>query len=344
MIVSSMMSTFYAHYRDKDDLLRAGFEDIRAALAAERDAAEQGAGRKAELLQPMLAVFQHVGAHRHFWESMSRKGGANLVTRILRESVSDLVREHFRSQFPDARKDQPQLDAAIQFVTGACMGLRRLDPPYHWILFGCSKRREFIGANTRRTAFEQRERSTFLPPNLGVPAVRIPGADMRRHAISGGLLRLLRLLLLSCRFALASDANIPHLMQPDHARRIAAGSHVASRSAAGLRSSAAPARPTEPTASTPKVRHPLSKRADTRPRTQAQTRTSTTARRITFIDSVASGSVRWCGPGRSGSAAGGRTAPPRWPGTPRRPRPRRRRSGSWPLAWPAPRSRWRSPR
>jgi AcrR family transcriptional regulator len=116
-------STFYAHYRDKDDLLRAGFEDIRAALAAERDAAEKGVGRKVEFLQPMLVVFQHVGRHRDFWESLSRKGGADLVARILRESVSDLVREHFRSQFPDARGNQTQLEAAIQFVTGACMGL-----------------------------------------------------------------------------------------------------------------------------------------------------------------------------------------------------------------------------
>jgi AcrR family transcriptional regulator len=116
-------STFYAHYRDKDDLLRAGFEDIRTALAAERDAAEKGTGRKVEFLQPMLAVFQHVGRHRHFWESLSRKGGADLVARILRESVSDLVREHFRSQFPNAQRSQTQFEAAIQFVTGACMGL-----------------------------------------------------------------------------------------------------------------------------------------------------------------------------------------------------------------------------
>jgi AcrR family transcriptional regulator len=116
-------STFYAHYRDKDDLLRAGFEDIRAALAAERDAAEKGAGTKVELVQPMLVVFQHVGAHRHFWEPLSRKGGADLVTRILRESISDLVGEHFRSQFPGVEQNQAQLEAAMQFVTGACMGL-----------------------------------------------------------------------------------------------------------------------------------------------------------------------------------------------------------------------------
>jgi len=116
-------STFYAHYQDKDDLLRAGFEDIRAELAAERDAAEKGAGRKVEFLQPMLVVFQHVGRHRDFWEPLSRKGGADLVARILRESVSDLVREHFRSQFPDAQGNQTQLEAAMQFVIGACMGL-----------------------------------------------------------------------------------------------------------------------------------------------------------------------------------------------------------------------------
>jgi AcrR family transcriptional regulator len=116
-------STFYAHYRDKDDLLLSGFEDIRAALAAERDAAEMGVGRKVEFLQPMLVVFQHVGAHREFWEPLSRKGGADLVARILRDNVTDLVREHFRSQFPDAKGTQTQLEAAIQFVTGACMGL-----------------------------------------------------------------------------------------------------------------------------------------------------------------------------------------------------------------------------
>jgi AcrR family transcriptional regulator len=116
-------STFYAHYRDKDDLLRAGFEDIRAALAAERQAAEQGTPRKSEFLQPLLAVFQHVGRHRHFWEPLSRKGGAALVSGILWESVSDLVREHLRSRFPDAAAHQRQLEATVRFVAGACMGL-----------------------------------------------------------------------------------------------------------------------------------------------------------------------------------------------------------------------------
>ena len=115
-------STFYAHYRDKDELLVSGFEDIRAALDAEKDAADSGTDKKAEFLRPMLAVFKHVEGHRHFWGALTRKGGADLITRILRENVNELVREHFRSQFAEV-KDQMQLDAAMQFAAGACMGL-----------------------------------------------------------------------------------------------------------------------------------------------------------------------------------------------------------------------------
>jgi AcrR family transcriptional regulator len=116
-------STFYAHYRDKDDLLLSGFEDIRLALAAEREAAETAAGATSEFLQPLLAVFRHVEGHRHFWQPLARKGGADVVVRILRDNVTDLVREHFRSQFPGLKRNQPQLEAAVQFAAGACMGL-----------------------------------------------------------------------------------------------------------------------------------------------------------------------------------------------------------------------------
>ncbi len=116
-------STFYAHYRDKDDLLLSGFEDIRSALTAEREAAQQAAGRTSEFLQPLLTVFRHVEAHRHFWQPLTRKGGAEMVVRILRDYVTELVREQFRSRFPELRRNQPELEAAVQFVASSCIGL-----------------------------------------------------------------------------------------------------------------------------------------------------------------------------------------------------------------------------
>ena len=116
-------STFYAHYRDKEELLLSGFEDIRSVLAAERGAAERGAGRKNNFLQPMLVVFQHVERHRHSWAPLVRKGGADVISRILRKNVTDLVREDFRLEFPDMKRNPTQPEAALQFLVSACMGL-----------------------------------------------------------------------------------------------------------------------------------------------------------------------------------------------------------------------------
>ena len=116
-------STFYAHFTDKDDLLRAGFEEFRASALAEMRVTP--AGGKVDFLEPMLAVFRHVEEHRHRWKPLARKGGVDLVVSLLRESVTDLVREHLRSQLPDmrARQRQLELEAAIQFVVGSSMGL-----------------------------------------------------------------------------------------------------------------------------------------------------------------------------------------------------------------------------
>ena len=116
-------STFYAHYRDKDDLLLSEFEDIRSALAAEQTAAEQAAGATSQFLQPLLVVFRHVEGHRHLWQPLARKGGAQVVTRIMQDHVTDLVRAHLQSQFPELGGNQPQLEAAVQFVASACIGL-----------------------------------------------------------------------------------------------------------------------------------------------------------------------------------------------------------------------------
>jgi AcrR family transcriptional regulator len=116
-------STFYAHYRDKEDLLLAGFEDIRTALATERNASDGQPGADVELLQPVLAVFRHVERHRQFWGPLSRKGGADVIGRLLRESVDDLVRQHLHVYFGDSAIDPTEREAAVQFVAGACMGL-----------------------------------------------------------------------------------------------------------------------------------------------------------------------------------------------------------------------------
>jgi len=116
-------STFYAHYRDKDELLMSGFEEVRAALAEERDAAETGRKGSSEFLEPLVALFRHVDGHRHLWTAMARKGGVDMVIRILSDSATDLVRTHLRLQLGEADVDPVRFDAAVQFVVGAFMAL-----------------------------------------------------------------------------------------------------------------------------------------------------------------------------------------------------------------------------
>jgi AcrR family transcriptional regulator len=114
-------STFYAHYRDKDELLQSGLEDVRSALAAEM---QPGASRsKGAFLELTLGLFRHVEAHRHLWRPLTRKGGADLMVRVVRGSADELVRAHVRLQFPEASSDDPRYEMAIQFVVGALMGV-----------------------------------------------------------------------------------------------------------------------------------------------------------------------------------------------------------------------------
>jgi AcrR family transcriptional regulator len=113
-------STFYDHYRDKDDLLLSGFGEVHAVLAAEIN---KSAGASSEFLQPLLIVFEHVDGYRYLWKSLVRGGAAELAQRALRDSTADLLRVHLRAQFPGERPDERRFEAAIQFAVGALTGM-----------------------------------------------------------------------------------------------------------------------------------------------------------------------------------------------------------------------------
>lgn len=116
-------STFYAHYRSKDELLESGFDDIRSAMTVQRKRASRSRMPEEELLQPLVVVFRHVEAHRHLWKPLVQKGGADFATRILRENTNDLVHAHLQSHSLSWRPDHERLDAAVEFVTAALLGL-----------------------------------------------------------------------------------------------------------------------------------------------------------------------------------------------------------------------------
>jgi AcrR family transcriptional regulator len=112
-------STFYAHFRDKEDLLFYGLEELRGAFHP-ADAA--GAHTRTRGQSPTLAVFEHFAAHREVWKAMAGKRGSEAFSRYLHEFLADLLRVELGARLPDGEPSVP-LDAVVEFATSSLIGL-----------------------------------------------------------------------------------------------------------------------------------------------------------------------------------------------------------------------------
>jgi AcrR family transcriptional regulator len=96
-------STFYAHFSDKDDLLRSGHDELRSAIAAARTAA--GALRSDAApprLSCALVLFRLAARHADLYRAMSssrgeRRGGERFVADMVREDLA-AYRAHGRGR------------------------------------------------------------------------------------------------------------------------------------------------------------------------------------------------------------------------------------------------------
>jgi AcrR family transcriptional regulator len=114
-------STFYAHFRDKEDLLVFGLEELRAAFQPEPQHAG-GSDAKPRAASPTLAVFEHFARHREVWRAMVGKRGAEVFIRYLRRFLSELVRGQLAARAPKQETQVP-LDAVVEFAVNAMIGL-----------------------------------------------------------------------------------------------------------------------------------------------------------------------------------------------------------------------------
>jgi AcrR family transcriptional regulator len=108
-------STFYAHFRDKDDLLHASFARMRGVL--EGHTGEPGAAGLPEL---SLALFRHTAEFRALYRAMvGRPSGAMLMRAMER-----LLREHVRLHLEQLGERLPvPPEVATQYYVSALIGL-----------------------------------------------------------------------------------------------------------------------------------------------------------------------------------------------------------------------------
>jgi AcrR family transcriptional regulator len=109
-------STFYTHYRDKDELLVSGIYDMLNAARATQLASS--AGRHERVLSFSLPVFEHVDRHRRAGEGRMGTRGRAILHEHLRRVLGDLVADDLRKDLQTRGKATGEVpsDLLVQYV------------------------------------------------------------------------------------------------------------------------------------------------------------------------------------------------------------------------------------
>ena len=118
-------ATFYAHFRDKDDLLLNGFDELREALRAAMALYERGGHEPpGEGLETTRALFDHAAAHRALYRGLASSRAGALVLRRARAELVALVRAHFERVVAQRRATSAvALELLAEHTVGALLGV-----------------------------------------------------------------------------------------------------------------------------------------------------------------------------------------------------------------------------
>ena len=114
-------STFYAHFRDREALLVACFDNVRDELRAEIDAMTPGASLP-DPARPAAAIFAHAQRRRPVYRALCGKQGGAIVLGHLHGLVRGLLQEHLQPHLAAAGSDMP-VEVVAEFYASATIGL-----------------------------------------------------------------------------------------------------------------------------------------------------------------------------------------------------------------------------
>lgn len=127
-------STFYAHYKDKQDLLRGSLDRLKGGLALAQKAALAGGGSQGKLAFS-LPMLLHVKSHHRLYKAFMGRSSGTMVMFHIQRILADLAREEIQARVPrrvqakragGASKSasmEPLLEAIVQATVGAYIAL-----------------------------------------------------------------------------------------------------------------------------------------------------------------------------------------------------------------------------
>ncbi|MCO1654481.1 TetR/AcrR family transcriptional regulator [Pseudonocardia humida] len=111
-------STFYAHYRDKEALLTAVFDDMRAQLQGEVDA--RAPDDPLDPARPAELLFEHAHRNQRVYRALCGRRGGEVVLRHLHGMTRELLLGPLRTRRPDL-----PVEVVAEFHASATVGLLR---------------------------------------------------------------------------------------------------------------------------------------------------------------------------------------------------------------------------
>ena len=109
-------STFYTHFRDKDDLLMSGIDDMVGPLPLPTRTSGKDNGW---ILWFSLPVFEHHYRHAHAWGDRIGPRGRAILHEHLRRVLTELIREVMKKEFRMGRQSARQIPLELIAVYAA---------------------------------------------------------------------------------------------------------------------------------------------------------------------------------------------------------------------------------
>ena len=109
-------TTFYGHFRSKEELLRCSLDRLKLGLAEAGRQRQLDAGNQPVRLAFALPFIRHVASHGAVYQSFVGRDSFVVLERYMRRMLSDLVRDDLRATAP--QQPSQTMEVAVQHVVG----------------------------------------------------------------------------------------------------------------------------------------------------------------------------------------------------------------------------------
>ena len=117
-------STFYAHFRSKEDLLTGSVEMMRSSLRQfQRRALAASAKSERRRFAFSRELFEHAEQHRETFAAMTGKRSGSVFVSHLHRMLAELIREDLASPASRRKRDETRVEMAVQFITAGLIGV-----------------------------------------------------------------------------------------------------------------------------------------------------------------------------------------------------------------------------